>query len=456
MIQITSFPAQVRTEEFLIISGTAQGYEGRPLTLTFDDRFANGAGTVANNGTWNVRFRFTEPGTRRLVFSVKDQQGNTIRSQPITIQVVAAPAKTIQITSFPPQVKVREAFTIRGTASGSVGKAVVLTIDNQLKTTSSPVAADGSWEAQFQFLQAGTRRLTAAIDPGTSNAIISGTITITVVAATPRLSITPPAQPIRVGEGFLLQGEAKGFENGQQLIVRADKQFVIARPIVQNQRWQAALFFNQGGKRLIEVIASDQEQAQIELNVTVAAVSLQIFPYTVWTSLPTPDSIPDLVNPQRITLHHTVIAALPANASQTEEIQRMRRILEIHLSEQFSDIGYHYIVMPSGRVYEGRSSLKVGAHDIVNDGFGVAVDGDFQDPRRISQTQLDTVVALCTILCKRMGITDPITPVSTQTDGMGIKQLPRIMGHRDRVATGCPGTIYERLSDIRQAVKARL
>lgn len=465
MIQITSFPARVTVEEFLVISGTAPGYEGRPLTLTFDDRYSNGAGAVAANGTWSVRFRFTQVGTRRLVFSVKDAKGNVIRSQSIAItvvdtptpDVVVEPVKAIQITAAPTTVKVREAFTVQGTAPGLEGKPVVLTIDNQLKTNSGTVAADGTWKAQFQFLQAGTRRLTVSIDNSPNDPVISDTITIAVVSVAPRLSITPPGQPIQSGEGFVLQGEARGFENGQQLVVRADKQYVIARPIVQNQAWQAALFFNQGGRRLVEVIASDQERDEIELSIAEPKSTLQVFPYTIWTTTPTPDSIPDLINPQRITLHHTVIAALPANATQAEEIQRMRFILNIHLnSSGYSDIGYHYIVMPSGRVYEGRSSFKKGAHDVINDGFGVAVDGDFQNPRRVTSQQLDAVVALCTLLCKRMGIKDPITRVSTLVEGSGVRQLPRIVGHRDRVATGCPGTLYQSLDEIRQAVKARL
>nr|WP_290224947.1 peptidoglycan recognition family protein [Trichocoleus desertorum] len=457
MIQITSFPSQVRNEEFLVISGTAVGYEGRPLTVIFDDRFENGAGAVAANGTWSLRFRFTQLGTRRLVFAIKDAQGNTIRSQAIAINVIDALPKTIEITSAPKEVVAREMFALSGTALGSEGKPVVLTIDNQFKINGGIVATDGSWRTQFQFLQSGTRRMTASIDDATGNPVLSETVTITVASAALRLSITPPSSPIQVGEGFVLQGEAKGFENGQQLVIRVDKQYVISRPIVQDQRWQATLFFNQGGKRLVELIASDQEKAEIELTVDNPQPTLQIFPYTLWTSTSTPDVIPDLINPQRITLHHTVIAALPANATQAQEIQRIRFILDIHLkSSGYSDIGYHYIVMPSGRVYEGRSSLKKGAHDVINDGFGVAVDGDFQNLRRITSQQFDSVVAICTILCKRMRIIDPTTPVGTLVEGMVVRQLPRIIGHRDRVATGCPGTLYQRMNEIRQAVRTRL
>ncbi|GAB4238859.1 MAG: hypothetical protein Kow00121_65670 [Elainellaceae cyanobacterium] len=456
-LEVLTYPSQVRTEEFLTVSGTAYGYEGKTLTLTFDDQYQTGAGQIPDDGNWSVQFRFTQPGNRRLVFSLQDDRGSTIRSEPITIAVVTAPPSGITITSYPVEVRIREPFMISGTSTGLVGKSVVLTIDNEFKTSAGTVAADGSWQIPFQFLQPGTRRLTASVDNNPNGLVISETVTVTVIAVSLQLTITPPTQSPQAGETFILRGEARNFENGEQLVVRADRQYVLARPTVQNQRWEAAIFFLQSGRRLVEVLASEQQRAQIELNVAPSQSSLLVFPYTVWTSVSTPDSIPDLINPMRITLHHTVIAALPANATQDQEIQRMRFILNIHLnSSGYSDIGYHYIIMPSGRIYEGRSSQKRGAHDVVNDGFGVAVDGDFQDPRRITQKQFETIVALCTMLCKRMGIKDPVTPVTTRTADFGIRQLPRIMGHRDRVATGCPGTIYTRLNEIRQAVRARL
>jgi len=459
MIQITAFPSQVRVEEYLTISGTAQGLEGRPLTLTFDDRFPTGAGSVSASGTWSVRFRFTQAGNRKLIFSATNAQGTVIRSQPIFINVVTTPLPPqveIEIVAYPAEIRARETFTVAGTASNAAGKTVILTVDNQFRVGNSKVATDGTWQSDFQFLQPGTRRMTAAIAEGSEPAI-SNTVTIKVLPASPRLSITPPTQPVRAREGFVLQGGAKNFDNGEQLVIRVDRKYVLARPTVQNQQWQANLFFNQAGDRLIEVISSDQERTQIELDIQEAQPLVPILPYTLWTSEPTPDSIPDLINPKRITLHHTVIAALPETATQAQEVQRMRQILNIHLnSSGYSDIGYHYIIMPSGRIYEGRSSLKKGAHDLINDGFGVAVDGDFQNLRRITQKQFEAIVSLCALLCKRMGITDPVTPVSTQTYDFGLRSLPRILGHRDRVATACPGTVYERLGEIRQAVKQAL
>lgn len=454
-LQVTSFPHQVVVEEFLTVNGIARGCEGNPLTLTIDDRYQLGAGVVSSTADWNVRFRFTDAGTRKLVFSAQNRQGTVLRSNPVFVTVMAeGQTASLQITSIPTSVKTREEFIIRGTSTGLAGLPLDLVVDNQMRTSSGMIADDGSWQSTFQFLQSGTRRLTAQVEYTSGNPIVSETATINVIAASPRLKIILPPSPPRAGKAFILQGEATNFEDGDQLVVRVDKQYVLARPTVQNQRWEANLFLHQAGQRLIEVIASDEEKDQIVLTVEPITQSLQVFPFSIWTTTPTPSSIPDLVNPKRITLHHTVIAALSSGATQDQEIQRMRRLLDIHLnSSGYSDIGYHYIVMPSGRVYEGRSSLKRGAHDLVNDGFGVAVDGDFQGSLRIGPKQFDAVVGICIMLCKRMGITDPVTPVSTVTADFGTRSLPRIMGHRDRVSTACPGTVYERLNEIRQAVR---
>lgn len=455
-LQITTFPVQVLLSETFTIRGTANGLDGRPLTLTIDDQYQFDQGNIPTGGNWSIQFRFTSAGNRKMVVSATNAQGTPFTSPPATIMVLNDTHPRIDITTIPTQVTVKQSFLIAGTASGLAGQPVALTVDNQFKTSAGTVSADGSWQTLFQFLQPGTRRLTASVDT-VQTPVISETVTIAVVATSPRLTITPPTQPIYAETEFELSGEARNFADGDQLVVRVDGKYILARPIVENQRWQAKLFFYQAGSRLLEVIASDQEKEQIELTVQPAPSTTQIFSRSIWTATPTPEGLPDLVNPKRITLHHTVIAVLSSNASQAQEIQRMRRILDIHLnSSGYSDIGYHYIVMPSGRIYEGRSNRKRGAHDVINDGIGVAVDGDFQGSLRVGAKQYEAVVAVCTMLCKRLGISDPVTPVSTITADFGTKQLSRICGHRDRVATACPGTLYERLAEIRQDVKQAL
>ena len=137
----------------------------------------------------------------------------------------------------------------------------------------------------------------------------------------------------------------------------------------------------------------------------------------------------------------------------------MRSIYRSHVQGNgWSDIGYHFIIMPSGRIYEARSERKRGAHDVINDGLGVAFDGVYSD-KTISAQQFQSAVALCTVLCRRYGFKDPVTPVPTPTAEFGTRNLPLICGHRDRVSTECPGSPggrTVRLEDIRQTVKKQL
>ena len=202
VIAVTAFPSQVKTDELLNIAGTAQGFEGKALTLVIDDRFRSSAGVVAPNGLWSVQFRFTQAGARRLHLVAEDALGKEVRSQPITITVVAPIVATVQITTFPSETKVREEFSISGTSSGLASKPLVLTVDNQFKTNVGPVAADGTWRTTFQFLQPGTRRLTATIDNPPGNPVISNTVSINVIATSSQLTITPPPPPPFAGGKF--------------------------------------------------------------------------------------------------------------------------------------------------------------------------------------------------------------------------------------------------------------
>jgi hypothetical protein len=278
-----------------------------------------------------------------------------------------------------------------------------------------------------------------------------------------------PKNP-KTSDPFVLKGSAIDLEDGEELLILVDDRFEVARPRVQNEKWQTTLIFNQGGNRRITVIASDQDTAEITL--TLNSSELEIISRSVWQAKPPKNSLADLPNPKRITIHHTVLPTLSPNASTASEQQRMQNIQsgEMQPPQNFADIGYHYVIMPSGRIYEGRPNSKKGAHDVVNDGFGVALEGSFHiSGSLITQAQFDAAVAICTMLCRKIGIADPTTLVSTKivTDVLknptrfvfGSKNLPRICGHRDRFPTECPGMPQGksvRLEEIRQAVKMAL
>lgn len=363
----------------------------------------------------------------------------------------------IAVTTIPKEIQAKQTFAIAGTASPELKeKKITLTVDNRFKTSGNIVNNDGSWQIEFQFLQPGDRILKISIGDE------SETRTIKVILAPPHLRFTSIPTNIKTEEKFTLSGEADGFENGDQLLLKVDD-YVVARPLVNGGKWQATVLLHYGGNRLFELESSEQDRVQIQLDVESS--DLEVVPRLVWLGdKPSPPvkSLADLPNPKRITLHHFFIPSNPAK-TQTEEIQRMRKVREGEMTnpdQLFSDIGYHFVIMASGRIYEGRPDGKRGAHDVINDGFGIAFDGDYTT-KTITDEQFKSAVALCTKLCQRMGIKDPVTPVPTPTafSGNPIKNLPRIIGHRDRWPTDCPGVKEGktvRLEDIRQAVKQAL
>ena len=75
-------------------------------------------------------------------------------------------------------------------------------------------------------------------------------------------------------------------------------------------------------------------------------------------------------------MHHTAYGALSASASEAEEAARMRVIQAGHFARGFTDIGYHRIVFPSGRIWEGRPSWAIGAHTLNENTGSIAVSAD--------------------------------------------------------------------------------
>jgi hypothetical protein len=365
----------------------------------------------------------------------------------------------IGITSIPKEIKIGESFSIDGKADpAQAGKTVNLVIDDRFKAEGTVVQADGSWQIKFQFLESGNRRLEFSIDEESVDSVILVIPAKEKRVDSTRLSITTPTEEITTEKVFTLSGKAEGYDDGEELVLIADKTFELARPKVQGGTWQASVLFHKHGKRLVEIKGSEQNIAKVELDVNPASVDLTIVSRSAWISQGTPSNVADLLQAKRLTIHHTEMRAISASATQSEEAEQMREIRRGHIARDFSDIGYHYVIMPSGRVYVGRSERKRGAHDMINDGLGIAFHGSFIS-KEITDVQFNSAVALCTLLCKRHGINDVVTPVSTPTYHLGIQSLPRICGHRDRVPTDCPGAEEGktvRLAKIRQEVQTRL
>jgi len=457
MLQITQAPTSpvVINQRFSILGVASVSSAGLRLSLLVDGRFRTDGPEVRPDGTWQVDFLFTAAGNRRLRIEVAGD------STEIVIPVVTSlpQAQRLRITQIPTRLPVLQSTVIEGDAENFPdGTVLQLRSDRQFELA-RPVVTNERWRATVGFNQPG-RRLIEIRTFDNSHRAEAEIDVVAIQPPQPRVSFVNPPRQVREETVVTLEGNAENYQDGDQLILVADKSNELARPRVQDQKWQANTLFRQPGNRLIEIIGSEQDRAQTIIEVLAAPPNtFQILARTAWTNNPTPSSLPNLA-PRRITIHHTALTGAPAsNATQAQDAARMRLIWNSHVNGNgWSDIGYHFIIMPSGRVFSARSELKRGAHDVINDGLGVAFDGIYTSAT-INQKQFDSAVALCTVLSRRYGFRNVVTPVPTPTADFGTRNLPLILGHRDRVATSCPGAEggrTVRLAEIRTAVNAQL
>lgn len=133
----------------------------------------------------------------------------------------------------------------------------------------------------------------------------------------------------------------------------------------------------------------------------------------------------------RITVHHEGSDAF-TGTSQASVSQRLESIRRYHVdSNGWADIGYHYIVDPAGRVWEGRQADWQGAHVADNNehNLGVMVLGNFekQSPTDAAIRSLDGVVAAMMRKYK--------VPVG------------RVYTHQEIRPTVCPGRSLQRVME---------
>ena len=140
------------------------------------------------------------------------------------------------------------------------------------------------------------------------------------------------------------------------------------------------------------------------------------------------DSLTQRDSTTRIVIHHT---GNPTNDDLSAE--------QIHRSHQnmgWAGIGYHFVVRKDGTVELGRPVDCIGAHA---EGFnycsiGVHVCGNF-DLAEPTEAQINALPMLLADICDAYGL--------TASDSV-------VMGHRDLMATECPGNnLYKQLDTIR-------
>ena len=136
-----------------------------------------------------------------------------------------------------------------------------------------------------------------------------------------------------------------------------------------------------------------------------------------------------MVNVQKITVHHDGMPPV-ALRSRSAVIDRLELIRRSHVDTRgWADIGYHYIVDPEGRVWEGRPVTLQGAHvkrhNLHN--LGILVLGNFEVQR-------------------------PTIAASTSLEQFLVEQMhrfrvpvSRVHTHLELAATACPGRNLQRI-----------
>lgn len=171
---------------------------------------------------------------------------------------------------------------------------------------------------------------------------------------------------------------------------------------------------------------------------------------------------------QTVTVHHTATEVDPVDPAVT-----VRAIYHYHAVEQgWGDIGYHFLIDPAGRIYEGRYSGSdpapafdpslqvvtaghVGGYNSGN--VGIALLGDLTAAQPSEHAHLSLLTLLWAI-CFLHKI-DPLAEVTYRNPVNGVTAKVRgISGHRDwPTPTECPGdAFYPTLAWLRAAVAQRL
>lgn len=142
-----------------------------------------------------------------------------------------------------------------------------------------------------------------------------------------------------------------------------------------------------------------------------------------WTSEPSRiDRLRRMAAYDRLTVHHSGGEQF-RDRSEMAAVQRLQGMLAEHASRGYGDIGYHFVIDPVGRVWEGRPLAFEGAHVVGQNeaNVGIVVLGDY-DRQDLVVPQRESLRLMIGCMRERYGI-----------------KLHRVYGHSDLGASACPG-----------------
>jgi hypothetical protein len=167
---------------------------------------------------------------------------------------------------------------------------------------------------------------------------------------------------------------------------------------------------------------------------TAVAGQLPLLPRARWNpTAPVSSRLDAMGRIFRITVHHS--AMLFRDTSPQTAASQLRLIQHNHMQDpdrRYGDIGYHFLIDPGGRIWEGRDLKWQGAHarlDNNRGNIGICVLGNFirgRDGQRPTEPELRSLRQLVAALAGRYGIAGD-----------------QIFCHSDFVVTECPGPLLE-------------
>ena len=133
----------------------------------------------------------------------------------------------------------------------------------------------------------------------------------------------------------------------------------------------------------------------------------------------------------------------------------VRAIWHYHVIQRgWDDIGYNWLIAPTGQLYEGRGVGIKGAHfcGYNSKTMGVCMMGTYS-----SETPKDTMVATLKALLTWNAFKYRIRPLKRTLHTTSGSRLLGVSGHRDRCSTECPGNVlYGMLPAVRKDIADRL
>ncbi len=183
-------------------------------------------------------------------------------------------------------------------------------------------------------------------------------------------------------------------------------------------------------------------------------------PQSVWRAgLPVPNYTRVLHTVRHVAIHHSA-----TDNNFTDYLNVVRNIYLFHIQvNNYSDMGYNYLVAPDGTLFAGRDPGALPQADVIGAHFcskntgtmGVCLLGTFTEIPP-TDTALGTLVRLTTWKLHTENL-DPLASFPHPVGDPEAQPLGVIAGHRDGCATECPGAAtYALLPAFRLTVNQQL